>query len=334
MGTGSTRSLGQCRSVRDLVLHPVTRMIEAHDLSRRFDDRVAVEGVSLRVEPGEIFGLLGPNGAGKTTTLRMLGGLIVPSGGRASIAGIPLTRERLDEVRTRVGFLTEAPGLWDRLSVRLNLLVYARLYGVADPERAVSRALDRFGLGDRRETLAAQLSKGMKQKVAIARALIHEPPVVLLDEPTSGLDPQTARLVRELVTELSARGHAIIISTHNLDEAERISTRIGVLRRTLIAVDTPDALRRRLFGHRLEVRVRADGARFAEVAVRAGGRDPLVNGNGFSVGVDDPAVTTPDMVRALVNAGADVIAVTPAQAALEDVYLTLLGEGGEGAAAS
>src|SRR6185295_7889668 len=104
-------------------------------------------GVSLRVEPGEIFGLLGPNGAGKTTTLRMLGGLIVPSGGRASIAGIPLTRERLDEVRTRVGFLTEAPGLWDRLSVRLNLLVYARLYGVADPERAVSRALDRFGLG-------------------------------------------------------------------------------------------------------------------------------------------------------------------------------------------
>jgi ABC-2 type transport system ATP-binding protein len=309
-------------------------MIEAHDLSRRFDDRVAVEGVSLRVEPGEIFGLLGPNGAGKTTTLRMLGGLIVPSGGRASIAGIPLTRERLDEVRARVGFLTEAPGLWDRLSVRLNLLVYARLYGVADPERAVSRALDRFGLGDRRETLAAQLSKGMKQKVAIARALIHEPPVVLLDEPTSGLDPQTARLVRELVTELSARGHAIIISTHNLDEAERISTRIGVLRRTLIAVDTPDALRRRLFGHRLEVRVRADGARFAEVAVRAGGRDPLVNGNGFSVGVDDPAVTTPDMVRALVNAGADVIAVTPAQAALEDVYLTLLGEGGEGAAAS
>jgi ABC-2 type transport system ATP-binding protein len=301
-------------------------VIDVRNLARHFDGRVAVEGVSLRVGPGEIFGLLGPNGAGKTTTLRMIGGLIVPTSGEATVAGIPLTKARLDEVRTKVGFLTEAPGLWDRLTVRLNLLVYARLYGVPDPERAVAKALDLFGLGDRADSLAAQLSKGMKQKIAIARALMHEPPVVLLDEPTSGLDPQTARLVRDLILDLRGRGHAIILSTHNLDEAERVSTRIGVLRRTLIAVDTPDGLRRQIYGRRIEVRVAADATRYAEVAVRAGGREPVVTGDTFSVQVDDPTAEAPAMVRALVEAGAAIVTVTPSQAALEDVYLSLIGE--------
>jgi ABC-2 type transport system ATP-binding protein len=301
-------------------------MIRAHGLTRIFEAHVAVEDVSLEVQPGEIFGLLGPNGAGKTTTLRMLGGLIMPSAGEAHVAGVPLTRERMDEVRTRVGFLTEAPGLWDRLTVRMNLLVYARLYGVAEPGRAVRDALGMFGLEDRAESLAAQLSKGMKQKVAVARALMHQPPVVLLDEPTSGLDPQTARLVRDLVLELRERGHAIIISTHNLDEAERVSTRIGVLRRTLIAVDTPDALRRRLFGHRLDVRVIREPAKYAEVAVRAGARQPIISDRGFSVQVDGGDAAVAVLVRALVTAGADVVDVSLAQAPLEDVYLTLLGE--------
>jgi ABC-2 type transport system ATP-binding protein len=300
-------------------------MIACRGLTRRFDDRLAVEDLSLDVRAGEIFGLLGPNGAGKTTTLRMLGGLIVPSSGDAEVAGIPLTKARSDEVRRRVGFLTEAPGLWDRLSVRRNLLVYARLYGVADPARAVARALELFGLEDRADSLAAQLSKGMKQKVAIARALMHDPPVVLLDEPTSGLDPQTARLVRELVLGLRDRGRTIVISTHNLDEAERISTRIGVLRRRLIALDTPDALRRSLFGHRVDVRLSDDPGPLMQVAIAAGGTDPQRSAGGFSVRLENQE-QTPALVRALVEAGAEILAVTPSQVPLEDVYLTLIGE--------
>jgi ABC-2 type transport system ATP-binding protein len=304
-------------------------MITARALTRRFDDRVAVESLSFDVAPGEIFALLGPNGAGKTTTLRMLGGLISPSSGEASIAGVPLAPSRMDDVRARVGFLTEAPGLWDRLSVRMNLLVYARLQGVADPEGAVRRALGLFGLEDRGDSLAAQLSKGMKQKVALARALMHEPAVVLLDEPTSGLDPQTARLVRELVIDLRDRGRAIVISTHNLDEAERVATRVGVLRRSLVAVDTADALRRRLFGHRLRVTLASEASRLAEVAVAAGATDPQLFETGFSVHVDAPETATPRIVRALVEAGAAILAVNPDRPPLEDVYLTLIG-GGEG----
>jgi ABC-2 type transport system ATP-binding protein len=301
-------------------------MIEVKGLTRHFDNRTAVEDLSLEVRPGEIFGLLGPNGAGKTTTLRMLAGLISPSSGDATIAGVPLVRERMNDVRAKVGFLTEAPGLWDRLTVQLNLLVYARLYGVKDPARAVSHALAMFGLEDRAGSLAAQLSKGMKQKVALARALLHSPPVILLDEPTSGLDPQTARLVRELVLTLRDEGHTIIISTHNLDEAERVSSRIGVLQRRLIALDTPDALRRRVFGHRVRVRLAASAPQHAEAATRAGGRDLQTHEDGFSLAMDNVERDTPAIVRALVEAGAEVIAVIPAQAPLEDVYLALIND--------
>jgi ABC-2 type transport system ATP-binding protein len=306
-------------------------MIDVRGLSRSFDNRVAVEDLSLEVRPGEIFGLLGPNGAGKTTTLRMLGGLISPTSGAATVAGVPLVRGRLNDVRSKVGFLTEAPGLWDRLTVRLNLMVYARIYGVRAPERVVAEALARFGLEDRADSLAAQLSKGMKQKVAIARALLHSPPVILLDEPTSGLDPQTARLVRELILELRDGGHTIIISTHNLDEAERVSSRIGVLQRRLIAVDTPDALRRRLFGHRVRVRLAVVTPRYGEAALRAGGRDLQLLEDGFTLDMDNVERDTPGIVRALVEAGAEVMAIIPEQAPLEDVYLALIHESNEAA---
>jgi ABC-2 type transport system ATP-binding protein len=236
----------------------------------------------------------------------------------------------MKDVRGKVGFLTEAPGLWDRLTVKLNLLVYARLYGVKNPERAVADALAMFGLEERAGSLAAQLSKGMKQKVAIVRALLHSPPVILLDEPTSGLDPQTARLVRELVLTLRDKGHTIIISTHNLDEAERVSSRIGLLQRRLIALDTPDALRRRVFGQRVRVRLAGSAPQHAEAAMRAGARDLEVLEDGFSLAMDNIDRDTPAIVRALVEAGAQVLAVIPAQAPLEDVYLALINDQNEG----
>ena len=307
-------------------------MISASHLTRSFGARVAVEDATFDVKPGEIFGLLGPNGAGKTTTLRMLAGLLAPSSGEATVAGIRLSRETIDQVRARIGFLTEAPGLWDRLTVRQNLVVYARLHQLADPAGTVAQALERFGLRDRAESLGAELSKGLKQRVALARALLHEPPVVLLDEPTSGLDPQSARLVRDLVLDLRARGHAVVLSTHNLYEAERVADRVGVLRGRFLAVASPADLRKRLFGSRALVRVAGHAATYAGVIAASGGRDVTTEGDSIRFALDDQPRVMPDIVRALVNAGAAVVEVTTEDAPLEDVYFTLV-EGSEPAGA-
>ncbi len=301
-------------------------MIAARHLSRVFGDRSAVEDVTFDVAPGEIFGLLGPNGAGKTTTLRMVAGLIAPTSGEASVAGVPLTRQTIDKVRGQVGFLTEAPGLWDRLTVEVNLLTYARLHQLANPQAVVARALERFGLSDRATSLCAELSKGLKQRVAIARTLLHNPPVVLLDEPTSGLDPQSARVVRDLVRELKARGHAVIISTHNLDEAERMADRVGVLRRTFLAVASPVDLRRRLFGSRVRIVMADDASAYAAIAERAGGREGVVSGRELSFTLDDIEAGTPPVVAALVGAGAAIISVKPEDQPLEDIYFALVGD--------
>jgi ABC-2 type transport system ATP-binding protein len=286
--------------------------LAATHLTRRFDTRVAVDDVSFELAPGEIFALLGPNGAGKTTTLRMLAGLIRPSSGSVRVTG-------------RIGFLTEAPGLWDRLTVERNLLVYARLHGLSDPRRAVDDALELFDIVDRKRDRAAQLSKGLKQRVALARTLIHRPDIVLLDEPTSGLDPESARDVRELILRLRGERRAVLISTHNLDEVQRVADRVAVLRARLIALDTPAALRSRLFGSRLLVTVRSDAARFAALLAR-GGDDVRHNGRSLSVAVHDVEAAAPGVVRTLVQAGADVLSVVAEEAPLEDVYLRLLEE--------
>jgi len=302
-------------------------VIAASHLTRSFGSRVAVEDATFEVRGGEIFGLLGPNGAGKTTTLRMLAGLIAPTSGEATVAGVRLARETIDAVRSRIGFLTEAPGLWDRLTVRQNLLVYARLHQLPDPAGVVRKSLERFGLSDRAGSLGAELSKGLKQRVALARALLHDPPVVLLDEPTSGLDPQSARLVRDLILDLRARGHAVVLSTHNLYEAERVADRVGVLRGRFIAIASPADLRHRLFGTRAIVRVAGDAGAYAGVVTDAGGTSVTADGESLRFALDDPRQVTPLVVAALVQAGAQVLEVTTEDAPLEEVYFTLIGPG-------
>jgi ABC-2 type transport system ATP-binding protein len=301
-------------------------MLAASNLSRRFGDRLAVEGVTFDVVPGEIFALLGPNGAGKTTTLRMLAGLIEPTAGSVRVENEPMTRRTASRLRSRIGFLTEAPGLWDRLPVRQNLLVYARLHSLPDPGRAVDDALEAFGLAPRAAEPAAQLSKGLKQRVALARTLLHGPSIVLLDEPTSGLDPEAAREVRELILTLRDQGRAILLSTHNLDEVDRVATRVAVLRSRLLAVDTPAALRSRLFGARVRVVLATAAAPWAETLRRAGLTDLRCDHFELSIGVDDSRAKAPDIVRLLVEAGAAIVAVMPEQPPLEDVYLRLLAE--------
>jgi ABC-2 type transport system ATP-binding protein len=301
-------------------------VIAAINLTRRFGPRIAVDDATFEISRGEIFALLGPNGAGKTTTLRMLAGLIEPSAGEVHLDGKRVEPGNSAGLRARVGFLTEAPGLWDRLTVRENLRTYARLHGLSKPETAVDRSLEVFGIADRGNEPAAVLSKGLKQRVALARTLLHNPDIVLLDEPTSGLDPESARDVREMIVTLREQNRAVLLSTHNLDEVERISSRVAVLRQRLLAVDTPAALRMKLFGNRVRIVINGHAGELLP-ALRAGGhRDVVAEDNALSIAVTDAGRDIPHVVRVLVEHGASIIAVTPEEHSLEDVYLQLVKE--------
>ncbi|MFA5910092.1 MAG: ABC transporter ATP-binding protein [Vicinamibacterales bacterium] len=299
-------------------------LLIADRLTRTFDTRVAVRDLSLSVEAGEVVTLLGPNGAGKTTTMRMVAGLILPTSGSVTINQVLITSSTADAARHAIGLLTEAPGLWERLSVRMNLLTYARLQGLPDPARHVDAALAQVGLSDRAADLAGRLSKGLKQRVAIARALIHQPPVVLLDEPTSGLDPASARHMRDLIRDLRREGRALLVSTHNLAEAEELSDRIAVLNTSLLALDSPAALRRRLSGTRVVIELEGDALPWMTVLDAIGGAAGQASGSRLTI--DLAALdAVPDVVAALVGAGARVVRVAPDQRSLEDVYLNLVG---------
>ena len=303
-----------------------TAALTARQLTRRFGERVAVDNVSIDLRAGEIFALLGPNGAGKTTTLRMLAGLIAPTSGTVQIDDEAMTPDAAPRLRARLGFLTEAPGLWDNLTVRENLSVYARLYGLSDPDNAVDEALALFRISDRSDDRAARLSKGLKQRVALARAIVHRPRVVMLDEPTSGLDPASARDVRELIVAMRSEGRAILLCTHNLDEVDRVADRVAVLKSRLVANGTPQSLRQQLFVPRLRIRLTDSAERFVEILRAGGERDLSVNGHWLSIA--GATMTTPQIVRTLVEAGAGIEAVETEEPSLEDVYIKLLAGGG------
>jgi ABC-2 type transport system ATP-binding protein len=279
-------------------------LLVADRLTRTFGDRVAVRELSLSVGAGEIVALLGPNGAGKTTTMRMLAGLILPTAGRVVIDRVPITRDSADEARRAVGLLTETPGLWDRLSVRVNLLTYARLQGLGRPNDEVTRALEQVDVADRADEPAGKLSKGLKQRVALARALVHRPPIVLLDEPTSGLDPASARHVRDLIAGLKRDGRAVLVSTHNLAEAEELADRIAILNTKLLALDTTAALRDE--GREIHLRIEFED-----------GTSETHRVNQLS--------EVPDVVQGLVSGGKRIVRVVPNRRSLEDVYLSLVG---------
>jgi ABC-2 type transport system ATP-binding protein len=299
-------------------------MLSVTHLTRRFGDRVAVDDLTFELAPGEIFALLGPNGAGKTTTLRMLAGLIEPSSGSVRLGTDELTRDTAPRLRSRIGLLTEIPGLWERLTVRHNLLVYARLHRLPNAAAAVEGALEAFGLRNRGGDIAAELSKGLKQRVALARTLLHQPDVVLLDEPTAGLDPASARDVRDLVCRLRSEQRTIVISSHNLDEIERLADRVAVMRGRLVALDTPAALHMRLFGERVRIDLGQPASAFIDVLARAGFAEVQAHDRTLSIALHDDAAT-PIIVRCLVEAGADVMSVARERARLEDVYLRLVG---------
>jgi ABC-2 type transport system ATP-binding protein len=306
-------------------------VISARALTRRFGSRIAVDDVSFEVARGEILALLGPNGAGKTTTMRMLAGLIAPTSGSVTVDGVVLGRATGSALRSRIGFLTESPGLWDRLTVRENLRIYAGLYGLAQPDQAVDSAIDMFGLTPYGLTRTAELSKGWRQKVALARTLLHTPDILLLDEPTSGLDPEFTRSVRGMLDNRRQAGCAVLVSTHNLDEAERLADRVAVLHTRLLALDRPAVLRQRLTTGRVIARVGGDAARYLQTARRFDS-GASVEGGALILTLTGSDGDTPAFVRALVAAGADVLEVRPEIPDLEDVYLHLMADQAQAAA--
>ena len=303
-------------------------MIFAEGLGRVFGSYVAVENINVDIKQGEIFGILGPNGAGKTTTLRLLTGLVGPTSGRAEVAGIDVAKDP-DLVRQKVGILTETPGIYARLDALENLRFFADVYGVENADVKIRAYLERFDLWERRREPVGSFSKGMRQKLAIARAVLHEPQVVFLDEPTSALDPESSRIVHELIVELRQRGATVVLCTHHLDEAEKLCDRIGVLRKTLLHVDTPVALRRKLYGHFIELDTRAPltEAMLAHIAALEGVKVTASHGTRIEVSVADVEATVPQLIAMLVHEGAAILRVAEKMRSLEDVYFELLRTG-------
>jgi ABC-2 type transport system ATP-binding protein len=303
-------------------------------LTKRFGGRTAFEDLSFEVARGEVFGFLGPNGAGKTTTVRTLGTILVPSSGSATVAGLELTPENGVEIRRRIAIMPESPGLYLRLSVEENLACFADLYEVARPRERIRRALDAVNLADRARDACGTLSKGLRQRVALARALLSDPEVLFLDEPTAGLDPVAAREVHELIDELRRGGVTVFLTTHRLEEAERLCDRVAILNTTLRAIGRPDQLREQLFSRSITVRTLAPVADPAAVFGHVAGVSSWhEDGTGtYLLAVSDVAVAAPAATRALVSAGADVLAIGEARQSLEDVYLQLIESDPEAAA--
>jgi ABC-2 type transport system ATP-binding protein len=305
---------------------PLVLVVE--NLTKRFGHRTAFADVSFEVGYGEVFGFLGPNGAGKTTTVRTLGTLIAPTSGTATVAGIPLLPENGVAIRQKIAIMPESPGLYLRLSVRENLQYFAGLYGLRHADKRIGEALDAVNLADRANDLCGGLSKGLRQRVGLARTLLSEPALMFLDEPTSGLDPVASLEVLNLIVALKAKGVTIFLTTHRLDEAERLCDRVAIMNTELRTVGRTEELREQLFKRSLLVRTLAPlgdpGQLFSHVPSV---EEWHVDSDGaYELTVTDPKVAAPEVTRALVGAGADVLSIAESQHSLEDVYLELISD--------
>ena len=299
-------------------------MIQTHNLTKKFGDTPAVEQLTLEVGEGEVFGFLGPNGAGKTTTVRLLTSLIAPTSGTAIVNGYTCGKDD-QKIRQSVGILTEMPGIYDSLSAAYNLEIYANLYDVKDVRGQVDKYLHMLGLWDRRDDEAGTFSKGMKQKLAVARALLHEPRIIFLDEPTAALDPEAAHVVHDFIEELRKEGRTIFLCTHNLDEADRLCDRIGVFKTHLLVVDSPANLRTQVFGRKVVFHMRQVGDGIVSlVRTLPFVKEARAVENKLVVTLDDPENRNPEIIRLLVGAGAEIQFVGELRHSLEVVYLQLV----------
>lgn len=300
-------------------------MIELFNLTKKFNNLTAVEGLCIQVNKGAILGFLGPNGAGKTTTIRMLAGIIAPTKGYAVVAGIRTDKE-VEKLHEVIGLLTETPGFYERLTARENLLYFARFYDI-DPDSQVDKYLQRMGLWERRNDKVVIFSKGMKQRLALARALVHEPEVLFLDEPTAGHDPKSAKEVRELIMKLREGGRTIFLSTHNLEEAELLCDRIAVFRTRLVVIDTPHNLRNSLFQRQVIVELEKVSEKIINAVKNL---DFVLNvekdGKQLTIELRDFDKSRPELVKCIVESNGKIQSVLEKKHSLEEIYLTLIKE--------
>ena len=302
-------------------------VIDTENLTRKFGNITAVDSLTLHVNDGEVFGFLGPNGAGKTTTVRMLCCLISKTSGTAKVGDYEVGNSADQQnIRRMVGLLTENVGLYEELSAYDNLDFYGRFYRMDEQKRKqqIEYLLKMLELWEKRDQAAGTFSKGMKQKLAIARALIHDPQVLFLDEPTASLDPEAAKTVRDFILELKKEKRTIFLNTHLLDEAEKICDRVGILKTRLIATGTPQELRRSLSGRKIKVQLQRVDNVIVEAIKKIGFRVSEIIDNSLVIDVDDPEKENPAILKAIEVAGGHVQFVTEIGSTLEDVYLKLV----------
>ena len=305
-------------------------MIHAEGLTKRFGNLTAVDQISLDIDEGEVFGFLGPNGAGKTTTVRMLAALISKTSGRAEVAGFEIGEEANElKIRQRIGVLPDNVGLYDSTSAYQNLEYFGRLHRM-DPatlRKNIERLLRMMDLWEKRDLPVSTYSKGMKQKVAIARALVHDPILLFLDEPTANLDPEAAKMVRDVILELKKENRTIFLNTHNLDEAQRICDRVGIIRTRLLTTGSVESLRSGFSRKRTAVRLlRPTEELVAAVKQRLHKEGVELSGDRLLIDVEDPDRENPDITEAVVAAGGRVIELSQVSPSLEEVYLKLVHE--------
>ena len=304
-------------------------MIDTENLTKKFGDLTAVDSVTLHVNDGEVFGFLGPNGAGKTTTIRMLCCLISKTSGSATIGGYEIgNKEDSLKIRKIIGLVPDNVGLSEHLSAYDNLDFYGKIYDCTDAQRreSIKRFLEMLGLWDRRYVLAGAFSKGMKQKLAIARALIHDPEVLFMDEPTANLDPEAAKTVREFILELRKEKKTIFLNTHNLDEAQRICDKIAILNTKLRVVGTPDYLEQAVKGRKTIITLEQTNDKILEALGKLSLKNLEHENRTLSFDVADPDSENWKVVEAIVLAGGHVTTVDVVGSTLEDVYLKLVRE--------
>lgn len=304
----------------------MTAVIETFDLQRTFGANRAVDGISFDVALGEVFGLLGPNGSGKTTTVRLLNGLLPPSGGQARVFGLDPSAQG-GQVRRKTGVLTETPALYERLSARENLTFFGTLAGLPEPNlsRRVDEMLAFFGLTERATDKVETYSKGMKQRLALARALIHEPPLLFLDEPTSGLDPESAQQVNDLIASLAHQGQTIVLATHNLTDAQRLCDRVVILNKgRILAMGSLRDLARQLWPVTwVDIRFYGPVEAASGLLTGMGGVIQATGGGeDLAVQVEGEEVI-PLVVRRLAGQGVSILSVNPRNYTMEDIYFAL-----------
>jgi ABC-2 type transport system ATP-binding protein len=306
-------------------------VIDVRGVTRTFGRLTALDQVSFHVEPGEIVALLGPNGAGKTTASRIIGGILGPTTGDVVVGGVSVTREP-NTVRRACGMVTDQPSLYERMTLRAYLSFFASLYEVASPAKRAAELAAMLGLADRLDARLGSFSRGMKQKVAIARGLVHDPPVLLLDEPATALDPETARSMRTFIVSLRARHRAILLCTHDLDEAQRIADRVVVLFRGRVAREgTTDALRA-VERPTFVVTFDGDEARAMAALARIGVEAQGASLNGTSAlrfAAERASDTNPAVLRALLDDGLRPITLVREERTLEDAYFAIVSQAGK-----